>query len=541
MIGALAAGAATFATSGLWRHSPVRFDGLTWLGKGDGQITGVDPQTGEPKGQLRLGEAGDVMTVTQGEDVLVVTNTRTGEVTAVSLPDLVARPIGSGDPDSFKVLLATDQIYVADLMAGAVQRIDALTAATIGQPWLGNGPLVDAVADQARRLWVLGRDGQLVALRWSQPGGTLAEERRATVEATGPGAVLAAHDSGVTVVDPVRQVAVRVGTGNGQTITTSLRSTQLLAADISPAGLALFSAPDVSTVLMVGDDGAVAVDSARLGCRRPGRPVAYRGKVYASCRGAGKVIVLDRSGQPNGEVATPGGGDADLVLAGGRLILNVPGEPAAVMVEPDGSARTIRTEDPDVPARDARPRPPAGSGTDNRARGRPGAPARPGAPNAPGATTPTRGADGAPPPDAAAPPSADAPAPATDGPATTEAAPPPAASPAAPPPPPPDYRPTNVSATALSTGSVRVSWSSGGGTITGYRILHAGTGAVVASPVTTATSAVISGLTLGQPVSFHVEAITTAGTFRSAVSNTVYPYREPPARERPTCPGCKIP
>ena len=64
---------------------------------------------------------------------------------------------------------------------------------------------------------------------------------------------------------------------------------------------------------------------------------------------------------------------------------------------------------------------------------------------------------------------------------------------------------------------------------------------MVASPVTTATSAVISGLTLGQPVSFHVEAITTAGTFRSAVSNTVYPYREPPARERPTCPGCKIP
>jgi len=47
VIGALAAGGATFATSGLWRDSPVRFDGLTWLGKGDGQITGVDPETGE--------------------------------------------------------------------------------------------------------------------------------------------------------------------------------------------------------------------------------------------------------------------------------------------------------------------------------------------------------------------------------------------------------------------------------------------------------------------------------------------------------------
>jgi hypothetical protein len=101
VIGALAAGGAAFATRGLWRDS-VRLDRLTWLGKDDGRITGLEPDTGQPKGQLRVGGPGDVMTVAQGNNVLIVTNTRTGEVTAVTLPTLRARPVGSGNPDEFK-------------------------------------------------------------------------------------------------------------------------------------------------------------------------------------------------------------------------------------------------------------------------------------------------------------------------------------------------------------------------------------------------------------------------------------------------------
>jgi Fibronectin type III domain len=540
VVGALAASGAAFATRGLWRDS-VQFDRLSWLGKDGGQITGLDPKTGQPKGQLQIGGPGDVMTVAQGDNVLIVTNTRTGEVTAVSLPGLDAHPVGSGDPDKLKVLLAGDQIYLADLPAGAVQRIDALTATAVGQPWHVGGRLIDAAADNAR-VWALAEGGQLVALQWSEPDGRLREERRATVDTRGPRTVLVAHAAGVTAFDPDGPKAVRFGTNNDGTVTSSSRATALLAADSSPDDLVPFSAPDESTVLMVRDGDVVAVDSAQLGCRRPGRPVVYRGKVYAACRGDGKVIVLDPSGQSSGEVATPAREDAVLVLARGRLFVNVPNSDAAVMVSPDGSTRTIDTEAPEVRARDARPKPSARPGRDNRAQRGPGAPARQGAQR----TTPapaggagdtdgagdTGGAGDAPPPGVAAPGAGD------PGPETTTAAPP-AAAPPPPPPPPPDYRPTNVSAVALSTGSVRVTWTSGGGPVTGYQVVHSGTGAVLASPAATATSATISGLAQGQAVAFYVKALTGSGDFTSAVSSTVYPYREPP--EPPRCRGCDIP
>jgi hypothetical protein len=549
IVGVLAAGGAAFATAGRWRDS-VAFDKLTWLADDDGQITGVDPETGEPRGGLQVGEPGDVMRVVQGNDVLIVTNTRTGLVTMVALPSLTARNLRSGNPGALKVLLTGDQVYVADLAAGRVERVNPLSGERIGQPWLTDIPFIDAVTDRAGMLWALDKNAQLIALRWSDQDRGFREERRAPVKASGPRSVLVGHDAGVTAVDPDSGWVVQIGTPKEQSVKAGNLRTALVAADFSPAKLVPVAAPGTSIMLIIRDGRVVAVDGAALGCPNPDKAVVYRDMVYAPCKGARKVIALDSSGRLRGEVPTPKGGNPVLVVAGGRLIVNVPGA-GAIMVRPDGSTRAIDTDAPDVEKRDTRAQAGGGPGGNNRPKRSPGAPDRPDARTEPGAAAPGPGGGDEAAPSATTPAAGGGPGTAPAAPATTAAAPPPPAPapaqppPAAaqPPPPPPDSRPTNVSAVALSNGNVRVSWSAGEGTITGYRVLHASTGAVLAS--TTATTATITGLTRGTGVSFYVEATTAAGTFRSAsASNTVYPYVEPPPRPRPCSVGnyiCQIP
>jgi hypothetical protein len=550
VVGLLAAGGAAFAVAGPWRDS-VAFDRLTWLGDDDGQITGLDPETGEPRGGLQVGGAGEVMRVAQGDGVLIVTNTRTGQVTMVSLPGLTARDVRSGDPAAVKVLLAGDQVFVADLALGAIERVDPLSAETIGQPWLTGTPFIDAVVDRSGLLWALDSNASLAALRWSDSDRGFREMRRAEVRASGPRSVLVAHETGVTAIDPDSGWVVQVGTPREQSVRAGNLRSALVAAEYSPSGLVPVVAPGTSILLMVRDGDIVAVDGGEVGCRAPDRPVVYRDLVYAPCRGARKVIALDASGQVRGEVPTPPGGDPVLTLAGDRLVVNVPGS-GAIMVRPDGSTRAIDTDAPDVDKRDTRPRaggpgaggPGAGGSGGNDRSGR--GPAAPGRPDA--GRTAAPGTGGIPPGGAVPPPAAGAPQtgpaapepPAAEPPPATAPQPPPAAAPQ--PPPPPDSRPASVSATALSNGSVRVTWAAGEGAITGYRVLHAGTAAVLAS--TSATTATIGSLARGVGVSFFVEATTASGSHRSAsASNTVYPYVQAPPVQEPRCGTyrCQIP
>jgi hypothetical protein len=90
-----------------------------------------------------------------------------------------------------------------------------------------------------------------------------------------------------------------------------------------------------------------------------------------------------------------------------------------------------------------------------------------------------------------------------------------------------EYTPTGVTAEARSDSTVLVSWTAAPRGANGYRIRRADTDVEVGAVAGGAVSTIISGLPLGQPVAFVVEALTPAGNFRSAPSNAVSAYGRP--------------
>jgi hypothetical protein len=84
--------------------------------------------------------------------------------------------------------------------------------------------------------------------------------------------------------------------------------------------------------------------------------------------------------------------------------------------------------------------------------------------------------------------------------------------------------PQNVTATAASSTSAKIAWSSVNGA-SGYRVLQVSGSqtTVVATVASTATSATISGLTAGGTYSFKVEAYNSTATADSAVASVTLP------------------
>jgi hypothetical protein len=107
------------------------------------------------------------------------------------------------------------------------------------------------------------------------------------------------------------------------------------------------------------------------------------------------------------------------------------------------------------------------------------------------------------------------------------------------PPQPSDYTVTNVSAVARPDGTVQITWNAPRVAPASYRILRADNDEQLSTSDAAATSAIIGGLPLGQPLSFVVESVVpgTPG-FRSAPSPLVSAYGPPGA---PDIVGASIP
>jgi hypothetical protein len=554
LAGALVAGA-VFG-SGLAQTVLDTPDPLTWLRNNRGEVAQVNPEAGAMVDRLRIGDNGDPLQVVQGDGVLVVTNLRTNEVTIVDLSLMRTVQVLEGGPAGVKVLLTNGQLYLAYKDDGRIERLDPLTAETLGE-WRADGPLADAAVDAAGSLWALNRTGRLVSLRWPDDGQGFAEQDRRDLAGTGAEAVLVAHQRGATAVDPGGS-ATQVGTGQDRTLRADGLAAPLAAADLSPAGLVPVSSPESRRVHLVRDDGVVAVDGAPLGCRKPGKPAVYRGMVYTPCIGDRKVIVLDPDGRRAGpDLATPAGGEPELVLNAGLLIVNVPGAPTGLVVKPDGSTLPLRTDDPRVEVRDPNSRPtalPSGLGIRPPKQPqppdrRPGQnPDRPPASRKPGGQPgtspgqdPTSGAPGG--QDPGDIPGSPSPGPGEDGETptpgptlslpvepTTEA--PVTEAPTTQPPREEDLTPSGATAEARPDGTVRVAWVPPVITPDSYRILRVDTGADVGVEVTTAPAGaaetfVSTGLTLGVSVSFVVEAVYADGSYQSDLSNPVTAFGRP--------------
>jgi hypothetical protein len=482
-------------------------DGLTWLGDDKrGTAVQVNPATGQPQTELKVGTPGNRLDIGQRDGLLVVNDTTTGAVTLIDVATLIAtgRRTTTGD-GATKILLDASLVYLVDRPQGTIRRIDPVTAADVGHAWSAGVSLADAAVAGNGTIWALGVDGRLHSLVWSAKADTLTESAPArAVTGSGPRSVLVSHDTGVTVFAPDSSVVVRVGTDRDVTLPAPQLGGTVQAASTSPEDLA--PAVTGTTVVIARDRGLVSIDAAKLDCAHPGKPVVHHDHVYLPCLGTGRVVVLDADGHHQPPDIQLQDGDPTLVLDDGRLFISVPGSDTGIVIDSDGRTSTTRVHDDSVP-----PRTPGGRSTNPSP-----TPSKP-----PATTTPPKSDGGTPPKTgpttgpSSKPPTQPAPAP-----------PPPAPAPA----PAPSTRrpgaPTNVSAQAVGPRTVRVDWTAQGPQPDQYLVLRADTMAQVASVAGNATSALVTTLTGGTTVSFVVAGVygTTLLNSASSPSVTVFDF-----------------
>ncbi|MBB4905349.1 fibronectin type III domain-containing protein [Actinophytocola algeriensis] len=391
-------------------------DGLTWLPDDPrGEVVQVNPASGRPEVRLQVSGGDAQLEITQKDGVLVVLDRRSGQITVIDLATLLASGRRQAPPGATsKVLVSEGRVYVVDRAAGTITNADPVTLVDVGKPWRAGLPLADVVVDDEGTVWAVDHDGHLHALEWSDDDQAFDEKSDDVVRGAGPATVLVPHSRGVTLFGLDGGVVRQVGTGQDVAGATSRLPREVLAAQSSPAGLVPASVPGQGIVVLVAGDRVVRVDVAALGCARPGRPVVFRDRVYVPCLGAGKVLVLDRSGSRAAQdIATPGGMDPQLVFDDGRLFISAPGAERGVIVDSDGSTRPVTIRSPELPVVNPDRPPMPEVPTPPRPSPRPEEPTRPGGrgdqprpPGAPGPGTTTgpsqpgggnRGAPGAPP------------------------------------------------------------------------------------------------------------------------------------------------
>lgn len=552
--------------NGLSRTSLDVTDGLSWLkDEPSGEVIQVNPATGRPTARLDVGSPGDLLDVAQYDGRLIVTNQSTGELISFDLATLLAsgqRSVAKGDATS--VLHHDGEVFLVDRSQGTIAAIDPVTADVIGELWTSDGGLVDAQVDGKGTVWAVDDTGLVTGLVWQHDGLGFEQVESRQVKASGPGSRLVAHDRGVTLFGPDKGIVVQVGTGTDVVANAPRLAGEIARPEQSPRNLVPVSSPQTSTVVIVGERDVREVDVATIGCRTPGRPEVYRDVVYVPCLGAGKVIRIDAQGRSAGpDIVLPDGGEPELVIDDGMLLINVQGAERGVQVMPDGSTRSFLRRDPSVPVHKVQPdstprldvpdidtianqdrdhgrrnspqpklpqRPdPGRSGThtpdlpDNHGPGQPKSP-HPGAnSNGPGNNGPGEGN----PDDGGSSGGTD--------PGGEESTDPPITDPAddessqdtetEPPAPDPITAPTAVTATLLSNGSAQVSWQHSGTAATSFRISRVGAGDV-ATVAGSARQAVVS-VPAGTSSSFVVTAVRGGQTRASAASNSVTPSDRP--------------
>jgi hypothetical protein len=340
--------------NGLTRTSVDIADGLTWFGdEPTGEVIQVNPATGQPEVRVKVGEAGEELSVAQWDGRMVVTNRTTGELTSWDLSSILAsgqRRVTPGT--SSDVLHHEGDMFLIDRERGTLAAVDPVSTDAIGEMWASADGIADATVDGRGRIWALDTAGRLSELRWSPgtDGGTFVVEDERNVDYAGARSVLVGHDRGVTVFGADNGIVVQVGTDQDIVADAPQLSGELQAPDFTPAGLVPVSSPQTGTVAIVGNGKVIEVGVSGIGCEKPGSPEVFEGVVYVPCPGDGKVVRLSPDGaRAGGDIAVAEEGEPDLVLDDGQLLINVPGEDQGAVVHAGGSVETIVRYDEDLP------------------------------------------------------------------------------------------------------------------------------------------------------------------------------------------------
>lgn len=324
-------------------------DGQAWLPGQDGSVVQVNPSTGVAERRLVVGDGDTSLSIAQRDGALIVTDERSGLVTAVDLAALIASGSRATSGDE-RVLVGGGRVVVVDDDPGTVRAVDPLTLADIGKPFRTQHPIADVVVDGDGDVWVLTDDGELTQLEYSDGSGRFRTEERRPVAGAGPETRLVPHDRGVTVFAADGGAVVQVGSGSELAVTVPDLSGTVAAAPQSPATLVPASVTDAGRVFLLSSGALLQVDVGERGCTRPGSPQVFSERVYVPCLGTGTVMVLDARGKRAGaDIVIPGGGDPVFTVDEGRLFVTTERDGRAVIVQPDGSTGMVDLGAPEVP------------------------------------------------------------------------------------------------------------------------------------------------------------------------------------------------
>ncbi len=316
-------------------------DGSTWVADGTtGQIVQLDPRTGRVDRRLQVGPDGTALDIEQRAGHLVLTGSN-GRVTSIDLTALVAsgqREVGAND--NVRVLVGQGKLFLADLTNGVIRTVHPLTLADLGAPYRSRD-LTDAVTDGAGKVWLV--DGAAIkTVRWDEEARRFVVEQTRKVRGVGPMTRLTPHERGVSAFVGDAGAVVQLGTGRDLAVGMRVLRGKVLAAEVAPADLAPASVPEAGRVVMISGRSVWAVAVKDVGCARPGMPSVFANRVYVPCLGDRRVIALDRAGKRVGsDLLVGGSGDPRLLVDEDHLIIQSGDRTSTVVVNRDGSSRTV--------------------------------------------------------------------------------------------------------------------------------------------------------------------------------------------------------
>ncbi|WP_454296305.1 fibronectin type III domain-containing protein [Salana multivorans] len=510
-------------------------DGQTWLNGGEGSLVQVNAASGQAEYRLVIGEDGERLAIVQSEGYLVVTNLETGVITTIDLTTLLVSGSRSSDGRT-ETLVGGGLMVLASLDSGTIAVVDPLTLEPLSFPYRAEERLADAAIDREGSVWFLTEAGQLRKLVYSPEAREFSVAHERPVAAAGPSAVLVPHERGVTVFAPDGGAVLQVGARSDLAVAAPDLTGTVVAAEVSPADIVPASATDRGLVFIVNGRDLVQADVAILGCERPLQPAVFADRVYVPCGTLGRVIVLDQRGsRVPGEIVVPGGGDPELVVDDGRLIVHDPDDDRIVLVEEDGSTQVTNGNSADVPTltpETPAPQPAIGPTTRPVTSPVPSAPPAPpalatpseapgsGAPSPgatdPGGTTPVDPGPGGP-DDPAGPGGPDDPGGSAD----------------------PTLAPSAVRALVVADDAIEVTWTAPETAPEGY-LVRSSDGLAEQRVSASATSATLSGLACGSDIAITVLAEHAEGTTASAGTTVRTPDCVDPPRASELTPSAVV-
>ncbi|MFB9312149.1 hypothetical protein [Nocardioides plantarum] len=349
--GSLIAG--VFFGQGISRTAVDVADGLTWLSdEPNGQIIQVNPATGQLEVKQVVGNPGDDIEVTgeHGGQLYVADHT-SGRLRAFDLTSILVsgqRRISTGG--AVDTIFNDDGVFLVDSEQSTISAMDPQTTDAIGTIWVAPSGLADAAVDGKGVIWALEDDGTLHQLSWSADQQKFQDDDDQSVDGSGEGSVLVAHDEGVTVFGPDQGMIAQVGTGHDLTTDAPKVIGKIYAPEKSPSDLVPVASADNSHVVLLSGKRVIEIDMASIACTKPGTPEVFRGEVWVPCTGQGRVVRLNAEGRRVArDLSTPGSKDPELILDDDNLVINAPGAPQGIVVHGDGSTSTIVREDAKVP------------------------------------------------------------------------------------------------------------------------------------------------------------------------------------------------